>query len=107
MMLNILLLSTALCGGNSSPAQDDPPLDQVAINEAIDRGVQFLLTKQHVDGSWYDGKTNVYLHPEGGATALAVAALLHSGIDHDHQAIVRGAAYARSRPMQMFYGILL
>ena len=104
MMLNILLLSTALCGGNSSPAQDDLPLDQVAINEAIDRGVQFLLTKQHVDGSWYDGKTNVYLHPEGGATALAVAALLHSGIDHDHQAVVRGAAYARSRPMQMFYG---
>jgi len=105
-MLNALLLTAALSTGSSSPAQDDGPVSQTAINEAIDRGVQFLLSKQHVDGSWYDGKTNVYLHPEGGATALAVAALLHSGIDKDHQAVVRGAAYARSRSMQMYYGIV-
>lgn len=107
-MLNTFLLLTVLSALSPLPVQDeatpDGPVSQIAINEAIDRGVQFLLTKQHVDGSWFDGKTNVYLHPEGGATALAVAALLHSGIDHDHQAVVRGAAYARSRPMQMFYG---
>jgi len=103
-MLNILLLSTALSAGAVAPVQDEGPVSQIAINEAIDRGVQYLLSKQHVDGSWYDGKTNVYPHPEGGATGLVVAALLHSGVDHDHQAIVRGAAYARSRPMQMFYG---
>ena len=101
-MLNILLLSAALSAA-PQPLQD-APVSQQAINEAIDRGVQYLLSAQHVDGSWYDGKTNVYPNPEGGATALVVAALLHSGIDHDHQAIVRGAAYARSRPMQMFYG---
>jgi len=102
-MLNTLLFVTALSAAPLQP-QDDAPVSQEAINEAIDRGVQFLLSAQHVDGSWYDGKTNVYLNPEGGATALVVAALLHSGVDHDHQAIVRGAAYARSRPMQMFYG---
>ena len=101
-MLNTLLLSAALSAA-PQPLQD-APVSQQAINEAIDRGVQYLLSAQHVDGSWYDGKTNVYPNPEGGATALVVAALLHSGIDHDHQAIVRGAAYARSRPMQMFYG---
>jgi len=103
-MLNILLLSTAISVGAPASSQEEGPVSQIAINEAIDRGVQYLLSKQHVDGSWYDGKTNVYPHPEGGATALVVAALLHSGMDHDHQAVVRGAAYARSRPMQMFYG---
>ena len=80
-MLNILLLSTALSAGAVAPAQDDAPVSQIAINEAIDRGVQYLLSKQHVDGSWYDGKTNVYPHPEGGATGLVVAALLHAPID--------------------------
>lgn len=105
-MLNTILLSTAISANISLPPQDqdEAPVTQQAINEAIDRGVQFLLSTQHVDGSWYGGKTNVYPHPEGGATALSVAALLHSGMDSDHQAVVRGAAYARSRPMQMFYG---
>ena len=105
-MLNTILLSTALFTSfsPSSQDQDEVPVTQQGINEAIDRGVKYLLSNQHVDGSWFGGKTNVYPHPEGGATALSVAALLHSGMDSDHQAVVRGAAYARSRPMQMFYG---
>ena len=103
-MLTTFILATTLFSATAPSLQDEAPVTSVAINEAIDRGVKYLLSNQHVDGSWYDGKTNVYLHPEGGATALAVAALLHSGVDHDHQAIERGAAYARSRPMQMFYG---
>ena len=103
-MLTTFILATTLFSATAPSLQDEAPVTSAAINEAIDRGVKYLLSNQHVDGSWYDGKTNVYLHPEGGATALAVAALLHSGVDHDHQAIERGAAYARSRPMQMFYG---
>ncbi len=103
-MLTTILLAVPLFSIQPPSIQDGVPVSPGAINEAIDRGVKYLLSNQHVDGSWYDGKTNVYLHPEGGATALAVAALLHSGVDHDHQAIERGAAYARSRPMQMFYG---
>ena len=103
MLTSVLLIAPLLCPPSAS-LQDGVAPSASAINEAIDRGVKYLLSNQHVDGSWYDGKTNVYLHPEGGATALAVAALLHSGLDHDHQAIERGAAYARSRPMRMFYG---
>jgi len=103
-MLNVILLSVVISPSSCVALQDDLPVGQVAVNEAIDRGVQFLLSNQHLDGSWFVGPFAHYPHAEGGATGLCVAALLHSGLEPDHQAIVRGAAYARSRPMRMFYG---
>ena len=66
-------------------------VDQMAIDEAIDRGVDFLLERQLIDGSWtqWPGYGTGY-------TALVVYTLLKSGLDVDHLAVRRGLAYVTS-----------
>ncbi len=98
-----LVLTLFLSGPALPLAQeaDDSEVDSAAINQAIDHGVRYLLSIQHADGSW--GGANFTEYPEG-ATALCVAALLHSGLDPGHQAVQRGAAFVRSRPQRRIYG---
>jgi len=97
-----LLLAPLVLTAAQDPAGDPQGPGVQAINGAIDRGVGFLLQMQQADGSWTCGQS-FYDYPEGG-TALAVAALLHSGVDPDHQAVQRGLAFVRSRPQLRFYG---
>jgi hypothetical protein len=90
---------------------DDPaaPPSIEAINAAIDRGVDYLVKSQYPDGSW---ESNIVTQGAGGTeildvaggTALCVAALLHGGLDPGHQAVQRGVAFVRSRPLKLFYG---
>lgn len=67
---------------------------QVGINEAIDRGVVFLLRSQHLDGSWR-------YHSDlfrNGITSLALYTLLEAGLPSDHQAIRRGFEFLQVKP---------
>src|SRR5262249_276290 len=61
----------------------------VRVNQAIDRGCDWLLAQQTIDGSW----TPEQEHYRNGATALCVYALLKSGIRKDHPAIVRAVEW--------------
>lgn len=72
---------------------------QLRINAAIDRGVEWLLERQHLDGSWG------YMPQQyrNGQTSLSLYTLLKSGVPRDHQAIQRGLAYLRQRPPTKTY----
>jgi hypothetical protein len=84
-------LGAAQAGGSPAPQ----PSAQ-AVNEAIERGVQYLLKAQNRDGSW-----GMDLYERGlawhdlrdGATALALYALTKCGLAPDHPSLERGAAF--------------
>ena len=82
-------------------AQEGPEAD--TVNAAIDNGVRFLVHMQQPDGSW---GTNYFYFPgtsPGGETALVVAALVHSGLNVEHQAVRRGLAFVRqTRPVRYY-----
>lgn len=62
---------------------------QPMINSAIDRGVDYLLKTQQLDGSWGYSAAGY----RNGQTSLSLYALLKSGVRADHQAIRRGLEY--------------
>ncbi|GEM_PF-6369490 len=72
---------------------------QIGINNAIDKGVQFLLNEQELDGSWADQQDRYVT----GGTALAVYALMKSGVPKNHQAVRRALAYLQARPPRYTY----
>ena len=72
------LAAMTLCLGAASPARAD---------EAVNRGVNFLLGKQLADGSW--GADTSF-------TGLAVRALLESGIKESHSAVAKAIQYLLS-----------
>lgn len=66
-------------------------ISQEAINAAIDKGVDFLLKRQLVDGSWH------HEHRYGvGFSAYALYALIKSGVDPQHAAVRRALAYVEA-----------
>lgn len=65
---------------------------QPRINLAIDRGVNWLLSEQLLDGSWDIDQVGY----RNGATSLMVYALLKSGLKKDHPAIERALEWLRS-----------
>ena len=80
-----------------------PPRDSAEVEEAIGRGIAFLLKVQNEDGSWGSAQNtkdlNIFAPVPGahdafrsGVTALCVAALIETGADREQvkQAIRRG-----------------
>ena len=80
---------------------------RVQVNESIEKGVDFLLSRQLIDGSW-GGWVNRSVYPTGVAP-LVVYTLLKCGLPSDHPAIVRAFAWMESRPPLRVYnaGFLL
>ena len=72
---------------------------QAEINAAIDRGVQALLDRQLLDGSW----GQVQGAYRNGATALALFALLSSGVSNQHPGVQRGLEFLRCQPSDRTY----
>lgn len=70
-----------------------------AISEAIDRGVDFLIESQRRDGSWYFQNEK---YPTG-ETSIAVYALVKSGLEKDHPAVLRGLRYLELAPCHETY----
>ncbi len=74
-------------------AQDEPeapgPVPQGAIDSAIDRGVDFLVKDQDLDGSW---RFHADVHRTG-VTGLAVYTILKGGLSKNHQAVRRGLGF--------------
>jgi hypothetical protein len=66
-----------------------PPAEQKRVNDAIDKGLEYLKGKQRPDGTWSD------FHPVG-LTALPGLTLLECGVPRDDPRVQAAAAYVRS-----------
>jgi hypothetical protein len=74
---------------------------QERIDAAIDRGVEWLLSKQELDGSWNHEQPTY----RNGATALVAYTLLKSGLGARHPAVVRALERMRCFPSRETYTI--
>jgi hypothetical protein len=100
--VNHLLAKVANGGGAMGFEMVQPrPVSQLAIDAAIDRGVELLLSRQHIDGSWQNYAGN-YPH---GQTALSVYTLLKCGVATEHPAILKALAYLRGAPTEKTYSV--
>lgn len=71
-----------------------------AVNTAIDRGVEFLLQSQLLDGSW--GCHEAF---GGGHAAFSAYTLLKCGVRADHPAVQMAFAAATHRPLETTYAV--
>jgi hypothetical protein len=99
----LLLVAVAFAPAAPRPSSTESELvDQV--RKAIDEGIRFLRQKED-DGNWDNaGGRPVQM---GGASALAVLALLNAGVKPDGPVIQRGLRYLRSIPNQWTYVVAL
>lgn len=103
---HVLAKITQEGGGWGFAFEIDVPLDetskhkmQPAINEAIDRGVEYLLSIQEPDGSWrYHQSPYV-----NGQTALCLFTLLKCGLKSNHEAVVRARTWLTQNPPYRTY----
>ncbi len=82
-----------------SPRPPVPAELQARIQRAIDRGVDGLLRRQELDGSWRDHQPRFLT----GMTALAVYTLRHCGLPADHPSIRRALAWLETMPAEDTY----
>ena len=98
--LNHLLVKITNGGGAWAFEMQQPRgVGQAVINRAVDDGVDYLLSRQLLDGSWEENQAGY----RNGATALAVYALLSSGVDPHHPAILRAIDYLSCEPSDKTY----
>jgi len=102
--LTLLAFAALPALGQSQQAKPPPPppqaparrtVGQQEVNAAIDRGVRWLLGSQDEDGSWFE--------PRPGRTALALYALLKSGVDPEHPVVRRALGFLAAHDPQQTY----
>lgn len=74
---------------------------QAQIDEAIDRGAAYLISRQELDGSW---RANEYRYTSG-QTGLSLYTLLKAGVPRTHPSIQRGIGFLKVHPPRWTYGI--
>jgi len=84
----------------ASPPKAAPAADAGAIDEAIRRGVEYLLRMQRIDGSWSNNTADCT-----GFTALCALALFKAGLPADHPAIERALNYISNRKVARTYDV--
>jgi hypothetical protein len=75
-------------------------LNQLGINQAIDRGVDHFLQSQQIDGTW-----GHYGHLEPGPTAFTLYTLLKCGVRMSHPVVQRARAYILARKNSATYAL--
>ncbi|MBL8851478.1 MAG: DUF4159 domain-containing protein, partial [Planctomycetaceae bacterium] len=91
-LLSLALLA-ALCGRTA--AQEDDADLRANVLDSIRKAQEFLISRQLANGSWDSQHNSQY---PLGATALAVQALLNSGLPAEHRAVARGLEFIRRAP---------
>ena len=90
-----------LCCAAQCPAQDDDAELRERVLDSIRRAQSFLIDRQLANGSWDLTVPGDY---PLGATALAVQALLNSGLPAEHRNVQRGLEFIRrSQPPDTIY----
>ena len=100
-MLSLLLTGALLAPLQDAPAPDapTPEVAQAKIDTAIDRGVEWLLRCQELDGSW---RYHVDSYPSG-QTALSLYTLLKCGVARDHPSVVRALRFLATQDDRRTY----
>jgi hypothetical protein len=99
---NHLLAKVTNLGGAWSFAMLAPqPATQDEIDEAIRRGVAWLLDRQLYDGSWA-GEQDAY---RSGMTALVANTLLHCGVSPRRQAVLQAFENLSALPAERTYSV--
>lgn len=91
----LLIASLAL----STVALGDELTFTASVDEAVEKGVAWLLNTQQADGSWLGPDYRLYY----GMTAFATYTLLKCGFPTDHPAVRAGAVYTAHRPCTRTY----
>jgi len=73
-----------------------PAAEQLRVNKAIDRGVEFLRRQQHFDGTW-GSQTAASARYTPGITALSALTLLECGIPGKDEQVQLTAHYLREQ----------
>src|SRR5690242_12206792 len=94
-----LLIVPVLCGTAAPARGEDALVEKVRLS--IKNGKSYLLGQQRDNGSWENNAFGVQM--PGGATSLALLALLTAGEDPKSPAIQRGLDYLRSIPPSKTY----
>jgi hypothetical protein len=76
-------------------------VSQDEVNQAIEHGVKYLLSRQLIDGSW----GNMQSSYRTGQTALSIYTLVKSGLPPRHPAILEALAYLEENPTTRTYSI--
>jgi hypothetical protein len=85
--------SAGVClGVGDAPTHSEAPAD--VVDAAIERGVDWLLAAQGIDGSW---RTYAPHKRPAGVTALGVFTLLKCGLPAEHPAVRKGLAFVFAR----------
>ncbi len=104
LLFALLLASPA----PAAPPQVDPETAKVvAVNKAIDNGVQYLRRNWNKDDQWESFMLNVWVEMDGGVTALATLALLNSGTKANDEIVKSAVAYLRKLPQKRTYSVAL
>jgi len=74
---------------------------QGAINQAIDRGAQYLMDTQLRDGSWGDHSPGYF----AGQTSLSLYTLLKAGTPRTHPSVRRAILYLDAHPPRKVYSV--
>ena len=92
LVLCLTLAALAAAGPEKDP-KDDPAFQQ-SVRQSVDRGVAWLLARQHRDGSWESHQESY----GSGMTALACYTLLKQGVPPAHPSIRRTTATSHHEP---------
>jgi hypothetical protein len=103
---SLLLPAASLIAQAQAQAQDKQGLTPERVRTAIKNGVEYLKTHQGKDGSW-EHLTAIANRYKGGLTALAMLALLESGVEPEDQVIAEGLKYLRSLESEDTYVVAL
>ena len=76
-----------------------PP--QELVDEAIQSGIDWLLGRQLIDGSWQTYQDSY----RNGQTALCAYTLIKMGLPADHPAVLRAFAFLQARPAEKTYSL--
>ena len=74
------------------------------VNDAIDRGIKFLRSRQDREGRWARGAQKQW---EGGDSALVALALLNSGVPLDDPMLQKAMVYVRNMKTRWNYAVSL
>jgi len=101
--INHLLVKVANGGGPwaFSMQAPPPPAGPNEINRAIQRGREWLLARQQLDGSWRERQED---YPSG-MTALVLYTLLKSGLSPRHNALLQAATQLEAQPATRTYSL--
>lgn len=107
MLRAFLVLLLAGLFGAHAPAAQDTRVPQQSINEAVDRGVDWLLLQQRRDGSWgeEDFVPKGHRDPRSDLTAFCAYTLLKCRVPYDHPALQRALVYLEQGRPRTTYAI--